>query len=224
MKTTLLCSLLFMTSFSLLAKEELVKSCSTVISMPGEPQKIESQFKIIKKNGAYIAKIAQKSGDQIAHSEDEVTVQEFKVKSGLKADLSNDDDVEKLNEAEKIITHALSVTGDPEMKGVFSAGIDLSKVRSAKIYTVGKTTRFGSASIVEAKDEAGKIIGTFLGGFLVSPCSDLPDFKEIKDPLLKQNADTITNVKINDKSRGSKPKVDDSKGTGPAVDSKNATK
>lgn len=224
MKTTLLCSLLLMTSYSVLAKDEIVKSCSTIISMPGEPQKIESQFKIVKRNGVHVAKIAQKSGGEIVNSEDEVTIQEFKVKSGLKGDLSNDDDLDKLNEGEKIITHALSLTGDPELKGAFSAGIDLSKVRSAKIYTVGKTTKFGSASIVEARDEAGKIIGSFLGGFLVSPCSDLPDFKEIKDPLLTKNADTTTNVKINDKSRGSKPKVDETKGTGPAINLKNTTK
>ena len=59
---------------------------------------------------------------------------------------------------------------DPEFKGVYKTGIDLKKVRSAKVYTIGDADEMVSTAIVETKDANGKLLGSFVGGFLVFPC------------------------------------------------------
>jgi hypothetical protein len=54
-----------------------------------------------------------------------------------------------------LLNLAQQFTEDPIFEGAFSVGLDLKKIRSAKVYTIGKATNMGLTAIVEAKDEAG---------------------------------------------------------------------
>lgn len=165
----LLYSLLFIISLPVFAGEkELIKSCSTVLTMPETTQKVDTKIDIFKNDSALIATITQKSDSGTGSYNDEAQIDEFKVQAGLIADLGLS--IDNLNLAEKLIVHALTLTEDPIFKGTFSAGLDLRKVRSAKVYIVGKPTNMGLAAIVEAKDESGNDLGSFFGGFLVTPC------------------------------------------------------
>ncbi len=170
MKTTLLmCSLLLATTLTASANEkELLKSCSTVLVMPSTINGMPTKIDVYKTNNSLMATVTQDvDGEQISY-DDEAQVEELPVKAGLTSD--PDQEVEGLNLAEKLIAHALMVTEDPITEGVLSAGLDLRKVRSAKIYTIGESTHMGLSAIVEAKDESGKDLGSFFGGFLVTPC------------------------------------------------------
>jgi aconitase B len=168
MKSSILfCSLLVLTALPAFASEQkVVKSCSTVLGMPGQEIQIETKIDIVQTGGALKAIVTQNGRSY----EDQASVLEASVQEGLNGEL--DESIDNLNLAEKLITHAISLTEDPiiNMQGSLSAGMDLRKVRSAKVYTVGESTGMGLTAIVEAKDEAGKDLGSFFGGFLVSPC------------------------------------------------------
>lgn len=166
-------TLLFLTtallSISVSASEiQVLKSCTTTLAMPGESQKIETSIVVNSEMGALSATITQKDGAGNVGSYTEiVTIEDEKVKAGLSGNL---DDTEKLNMAESLINHAIAITEDPIMEGILSAGLDLRKVRSAKVYLIGKATHMGGVAIVEARDEKDQNLGSFFGGFLVSPC------------------------------------------------------
>jgi hypothetical protein len=64
----------------------------------------------------------------------------------------------------------MALERDSVYEGKISSGVDLKKVQVVKIYTIGKVTGMGSATVVEALDKDKKFLGSFLGGFLVSPC------------------------------------------------------
>lgn len=155
------------TAFS--TEKELIKTCSTILSQPEETVTVDTQIKIFKEGNLLSATIAQKSSEgQESSFSDEAQITELTVQSDLIADIEQD--LEKLNLAERLIVHALTLTEDPVFKNAFNAGLDLRKVRSAKVYTIGKPTHMGLTAIVEAKDESGKDLGSFFGGFLVSAC------------------------------------------------------
>lgn len=163
-------SLLLLTSLSTFAADQNpVKTCVTTLTMPGSPLLIETQIDVFKNADIFTATVTQKSSEngQTSSYEDTAEVVEEKVQAGLSADL---EDTDNLNLAEKLIVHALVLTEDPIMENAYSAGFDLRKVRSAKVFTIGKPTNMGLTAIVEAKDESGKDLGSFFGGFLVSPC------------------------------------------------------
>jgi hypothetical protein len=166
-KSNVIHSLLVMatiTSYSALASEQKnIKSCSTELTMPESEIKVQMKIDIIANDKILKAVVTQNGMSY----EDEATIESDVVKAGLNGNL---DDVDSLNLAEKLITHAMALTEDPIMKGTFSAGLDLHAVRSAKIYNVGTPTNMGMTAIVEAKDENGKDLGSFFGGFLVTPC------------------------------------------------------
>jgi hypothetical protein len=164
----MICSLSLALCLPALASENgVIKTCSTVLSMPGDSLQVDTKIEIYSELGSLSSTVTQTSQGQTTSYGDEAQIEEHNVKAGLTADLNQ---VDNLNLAEKLIVHALVLTEEPEMKGVMSAGFDLRKVRSAKVYTVGKPTHMGLTAIVEAKDEAGKDLGSFFGGFLVSPC------------------------------------------------------
>ena len=77
---------------------------------------------------------------------------------------------ETLNLSEQLIVHAVLRSEDPEFKGVYKTRIDIKKVRSAKVYTIGDADEMVSTAIVETRDANGKLLGSFVGGFLVFPC------------------------------------------------------
>jgi hypothetical protein len=82
---------------------------------------------------------------------------------------SADDNNLDLNFGEKAILLSYRLSTDPAHLGKFTPGIDLHKVKSTKIYTVGKRSISGTY-MVEALDEDNNILGSFLGGYFQTPC------------------------------------------------------
>jgi hypothetical protein len=88
------------------------------------------------------------------------------VRKGLASELLDLDGLEDLNFGEQIVLHAMAVE-ELEM----SSGIDLKKVRSITVYHfVEEGVNIGMLAIAEARDQDGKVMGSFMGGFLVAPC------------------------------------------------------
>lgn len=151
---------------STVASAQVVKTCKTVLPSLDESVKpVPSTFEIFKRGNKLEAKITQVVEGRAHSYKDVAEAFEGKVRSGLAADSH----IEKLNLAESLVVHAMSLE-EPEFEGRFKSGINLKKIRSAKVIVVGKPTNMGATSIVEAKDAKGKVLGSFLGGFLVSPC------------------------------------------------------
>lgn len=170
MKNTLLiCSIIFATSFSTsISAKELIKSCSTTLTMPEETNTIETQIDVFKSDSLLEATISQNAVGQSSAYNDEAQLVELQVRVGLFPDINQE--IENLNLAERLIVHALTLTEDPIFENSLNAGFDLRKVRTAKVYIIGKPTNMGLTAILEAKDEFGKNLGSFLGGFFVSAC------------------------------------------------------
>lgn len=145
-----------------------IKTCSAVIVSDGS--RLASKIEVFKKADSFEAKVTQKKSGQSNTYHDVVTIYENKVRAGVAQMDPYDESASGMNDAERLVSHAISLTSDPVFKNAYSAGLDLKQVRFAKVYTVGKTSEFGSTSIIEAKDESGKPLGSFLGGFLVAKC------------------------------------------------------
>lgn len=149
------------------AETTVIKKCDVEIKM-GEERAISSLMSIVSKDGKIVGEVTQKMGeDTVTRTENDVTITEASIRAGMTAE-SIDPYNNDLSEAELVIFHAMTVAADPILQ--MQSGVDLSKVRSVKIYRLGPQTKFGSASIVEAKDENGVLLGSFLGGFLVGAC------------------------------------------------------
>lgn len=142
-----------------------VKTCNAVLRMPDSPA-IPTTVEISDNNGTLEAITTQKVDGQSVSTTDSATLFEETVR----ANLSKDSDPDDLNHAESLVVHAMLMESDPVFQGTFKSGIALKKVRSAKVYVVGESTNMGNMSVVEAKDEKGKTLGSFIGGFLVAPC------------------------------------------------------
>ncbi len=160
MKTFILLSLI---SFNALAAP--VKTCNTTLSMPGETP-VPTKMEIIEVEGKLVAKVTQKVDGQTVSYEEAASVADFPVREGL----TETSEVENLNTAETLVVHAMTLENDPVFEGKIRSGVALKKVRSARVYTVGETTNMGGTAIVEARDAKNKALGSYLGGFLVSPC------------------------------------------------------
>lgn len=154
-------------STSIMAQEQIVlKECSVTMKQLDTDKGIDINMKVISKNDLISAIMSQTiNGTNSSYSE-VVEVQEESVRAGLSS-LSDTDD---LKLSEKLIVHAMIISEDPILGVEYSSGIDLKKVRSAKMYIIGKQTNMGSSTIVEARDEKNQVLGSFLGGFLISPC------------------------------------------------------
>ncbi|MFL5783083.1 MAG: hypothetical protein ACJ76H_00655 [Bacteriovoracaceae bacterium] len=142
-----------------------VKTCNTLLSLPEETP-IPSRFEVIETNGILKAVVTQKIEGQTNSYEDTATVGDYSVREGL----SENTEPEGLNKAEALVVHAMTLENDPVFEGRIKSGVDLKKVRGAKVYTIGEVTNMGGTAIVEARDSKGKALGSYLGGFLISPC------------------------------------------------------
>lgn len=158
--------LLAMTSSAFAADKKLIKSCSTTLIDPDEGRTSKNEISIFKAGEKLSAKIKQTTDQGTSTFSEVADVVELDVRAGL----TLEDDVDKLNLAEKLVVHALNITEDPIFNGIYTAGLDLRKIRSAKVYKVGKETGMGMVAIVEAKDKAGNNLGSFFGGLLVGAC------------------------------------------------------
>ena len=153
-------------------EQTTIKSCSTSVTFPGSDSAVEMKIDIVEEAGTLTAVVSQKVGAEDATVGAQASsIVEEKVRAGLTGEEIGDED---LNSAEVLISHALILTGEEVLAGSMSAGLDLKAVRSAKIYSVGApgqdNGRMGAPAIVEAKDADGKDLGSFFGGFIVSPC------------------------------------------------------
>ncbi len=160
MKTIIL---LFLVSFSAFAAP--VKTCNTILSMPGETP-VPTKIEIIEEGGKFKARITQTVEGQTNSYDDTATIGDFPVREGL----TETTEAEDLNPAETLVVHAMTLENDPVFEGKIRSGVALKKVRAAKVYSVGEVTNMGGTAIVEARDSRGKALGSYLGGFLVSPC------------------------------------------------------
>lgn len=166
MKKMILTTIMVLSSTAF-AQDVVLKECSVTMKQPESEKTVDMTMKVIAKSDTSLTAVISQTADGVSGSyNDVVEVLEESVRANL-ADLS---DVDDLNQAERLIVHAMLLSDNPVFQGAFSAGIDLKKVRSARMYTIGKKTNMGSSTIVEARDVNNQILGSFLGGFLVSPC------------------------------------------------------
>ncbi|MGE3610924.1 MAG: hypothetical protein AB7I27_15140 [Bacteriovoracaceae bacterium] len=164
MKKSLLA--LIVTFTSTVYADTLIKSCKTTTTMPEGPT-VETQIDILSKNGKIYATVNQNGS---AYTEKIVNISEYSIRDGLAPEMIESEEMGKLNLGESLIVHAMTLESDPILEGQMSSGIDLNKVKSVKVYVVGKTSNMGLTAIVEAKDASQKLLGSFFGGFLLSPC------------------------------------------------------
>jgi azurin len=166
MKFTIL-ALALVCSAPVFAAETVVKSCSVSMKQLDGGGIVNMKMEVLaKEDGTFFSRISQDMNGMPMASDDVASVSEAVLREGLTAETDPSD----LNMGERLIVHAMLLTQSPEMAGMFTAGLDLSLVRSVKMYVIGEATNMGSATIVEARDAAGNELGSFLGGFLVSPC------------------------------------------------------
>ena len=152
-----------------LAFADVVKECSVSLTLGNNS--MDMKMEVIDIDGALHSRVTQIVEGQTLTRDDVADLHVWAVREGLASrSIEKDEDIAGLNEGESLILHAMTFDKDPELRVQFSSGIDLTKVRSVTLYTVGERARFGSTTIVEARDAEGKNLGSFLGGFLVSGC------------------------------------------------------
>ena len=145
---------------SVAAHANLIKTCDTVLKT--DDSEVAMKIEIFKRANKFSAEISQEGGTLT----ETVDVVENTVRTGI----TIDSELEKLNPVERIIAHAMILTEDPILAGTQSAGLDLKLVRSAKVYMIVATDGMGVFAIVEARNQSGKALGSFVGGFVVGPC------------------------------------------------------
>lgn len=156
--------------------QEIVKSCKTKLSFPGTEEIYNTNLTVIKKGNSLAVKTWQQSdrGGPIKEFEEVATVAEFQIRRELIAQASKLPEdyqlIAKLNPGEYYIAHAVMLESDPIFAGEFRSGIELTEIAKIKAYQLGKATHMGQAAIVEAYDQNGDEMGSFFGGFIVTPC------------------------------------------------------
>lgn len=145
----------------------VIKTCATDLRFP-ETEAQPLVIYVLKDGEGYKAQLTKTVGEHSATHEEPVEISEHAIREGLSKD--NDPYNNDLNPGELLISHAMEMSTNPIFEGTMSTGMDLSAVRKVKVYGIGKVTNMGRAAIVEASSADGKILGSFLGGFLVSPC------------------------------------------------------
>ncbi len=172
MKTLVVNALLMISASAHATSLEVIKSCTSIVKFPGgkegEVLQQTMKFEFLKDGDKYTSRTTQTVGtiEDVSAAPEETSVQE-----GLeKINLENVGQQE-LNIAESLISHAMIMTRNPMFAGTMTVDFDLNLVRSAKVFMIGKPTNMGAAAVVEAKDASGKILGSFLGGFIVAPCN-----------------------------------------------------
>lgn len=175
-----LASFVFLAALSTQAfSQELVKSCT--FKFDDDYAGFSTNTFEVRKNGSgFTGTMITEVAGETTKVEDAVTINNYKIRAGLSADMIEDEEIgQTLNFGEGLIVHAMALTGDMDMgdeeedmgPNPFSAGLDLTKVRSVRVFkAVGDEGDIGAAAIVEAKDSKGTDLGSFMGGFLVLPC------------------------------------------------------
>lgn len=145
-----------------------IRTCSTLLEMPGQPAvpTLVEIFAGPTGRSALVARVTQEVNGRSSSYEDVAQIS----RHGIRPGLSSRSTTETLNLGEALIVHAMTLTEDPVYNGAFNAGFDLKAARAAVVYQVGELTNMGATAIIEAYDAGKKPLGSFFGGFLVSPC------------------------------------------------------
>lgn len=155
--------------------QQLIRVCDTVITMPGnndDLREIPTTVEFYKNGNKYSSKTIQTmDGMSIPQEDAAEVIKGLVVRPNLSVDdMERDLDDLNMNIGEQMILHAKALTEDPVFRGAFSTGMNLNNVRNVDVYIVGEQTNMGSVAVIEARDDRGLSMGSFLGGFLVSPC------------------------------------------------------
>jgi hypothetical protein len=167
MKTTIFVYLFLVAAAMPAMAQNVVKTCSTTISDPEGTKTVPTKIEVQRNQKSYDAKVTQIVDGQAGSYEDSAEISEYQVRDGLFASA----DPDGLNLAEKLIVQAMDLEGSPIFQNRLKTGLNLRDVKSAKVYLIGKMGNMGGSAIVEAKDRSGADLGSFLGGFLVFPCT-----------------------------------------------------
>jgi len=152
------------------AYAESIKVChASMKAFEDKTKTVLINVDFVKDGAAIKGQIKTLTNGKWAKTTQAASIVENTVREGLSAKTNLDDPT--LNTAEKMVILAMMSAEDPVTREIFSAGLDLTKVRSAKLYIVEqKAETLGMTVVVEAKAQTGTDLGSFLAGFLVLPC------------------------------------------------------
>jgi hypothetical protein len=165
---SLFLSALLFTTISAQASVKIIKTCKSTLPKMEDLPKSSLVMEIIQKDNELKAKITERVR---LHKDSYVMpakILEENVRPGLSVDTNINSERSDLNEAESRILHAMVISESSAFKGIMSAGFDLKKIRSAKLYMSGDS--LGQPTIVEAKDKNGKILGSFQIDLFLRKC------------------------------------------------------
>jgi hypothetical protein len=145
-----------------------LKSCTIRFQQFDSEKMVDMTLRVLQGNAGLEGEITQTLNGTTTVSHDKAKIYEAKVREGLSP--ATDPYNDTLNQAELVVAHAMALTSDPQLGGMFSAGLDLSKVRSAKVYQIGPDTPLGATVIFEARDASGETLGSLMDALIVSPC------------------------------------------------------
>lgn len=155
-------------SFNAMAAKSTVKSCVSYVPNFED----DGRSKIAMNVNIYTQDGQLKGGVETTKSDihvENATVEEFSIRDNILTLDSYSEEFSTVNNGEMLIAHAHAIETS-ELGQVMKSGIALKKVKKVKVFLVGGTSKFGQLSVVEAYDKDGNDIGSFLGGFFVSPC------------------------------------------------------
>ncbi len=162
MKNLFIKGLFFFISISLWATAETVKVCDTTISFEGKVQqfvmKVNSNV-----NSQFSGEIQVTDIEVIRYEKVEKAT--YQVREGLSSNILDTNRIDDLNKGEQFVVHAMAI------EKLMSSGIDLKAIHIIDIYKfIEENVNIGITAFAEASDIEGKIMGSFMGGFFVSPC------------------------------------------------------
>ena len=141
--------------FSVQAETKILKSCRFEF---GLNETVNVSLKGLNINGELYGVITARTVELLETSIKVMEYSEHSVRPGLTPEHGRS----RLNLAEAVIVDSMKLTS-PEQY----AGLDLTQIRSAKVYLIGDHSQI---AIVEASDEKGNLLGSFVTGPFIQPC------------------------------------------------------
>lgn len=147
----------------------IVKSCSLKMQLDPKMTPVFLNMFVVAIDGSVQAIVSERVNGERTSRMTTAEAEYSTIRPGLTAQTNPDDAT--LNGGERLIVHAMSLASEPSVGSMFQSGLDLKKVRVTKVFYIERRPQdIGSAAIIEALDENGKVLGTFMGGFLVARC------------------------------------------------------
>lgn len=151
------------------ANPVVVKSCLIKTSLDKTQPPIALKLTVYSKGSSIGGLVSEWTNGVRKSRLARVEALQFKIRTDL-VKVTNLED-KSLNPGELLLLQALYLTADPDLKGKLSTGVDIGKVRMINTYYFDRNPKdMGSAALIEAYDETGSYLGSFVGGFLVLPC------------------------------------------------------